>query len=72
MMTRNKNRNFQLHEFFEEKIFIEDAWCAVCETADIGLFGPNEYEVLDKKFTQGICPTCGAHILSEIVEKYLL
>ena len=43
MMTRNKNRNFQLHEFFEEKIFIEDAWCAVCETADIGLFGPNEY-----------------------------
>lgn len=72
MATRNKNRNFQLLEFFEEKLFIEDAWCEACETADIGLFGPNDYQVLGKKFIKGVCRNCGSKVFSEIIEKNVI
>ena len=72
MATRNKYRDFQLLEFFEEKLFIEDAWCEVCKTTDIGLFGPNDYQVLGKKFIKGVCRYCGSKVVSEVVEKNVI
>jgi len=72
MATRNKYRDFQLLEFFEKKQFVEAAWCEVCKTTDIGLFGPNDYQVLGKKFIKGVCRNCGSKVVSEIVEKNVI
>ena len=72
MTTKNKSRDFQLLEFFDKNLFIEDAWCAVCETADIGLFGPNDYQVMGKIFIKGVCRNCGLKVVSEIVEKNII
>ena len=64
-----QNYHFQLHDFIERKVFIENAWCEVCDEANLGLFGPAELEVYGNKFIHGYCRRCGTKIVSEIIEK---
>ncbi len=66
----NKNRCFQLH-VLQENLFVEEVWCEECKKSDFGIYGPYEYDVLGKKFIQGICRNCGAKIVSEITHKDL-
>ena len=64
------NYHFQLANFFEKKTFIDNPWCGACDAENnIGIFGPAEYEIEDRKFIKGFCRDCGAVIISELIDK---
>ena len=66
---KNKKRCFQLYDLLKENLFVEEVWCEKCKMSDFGIYGPHKYDVLDKKFIQGICRNCGAKVVSEVTHK---
>ncbi len=67
----SQNYQILLPDFFERKVFIENAWCNSCDEANVGIFGPDEFEVYGDKFIRGYCRKCGTKIVSEIIEKHI-
>jgi len=65
-----KNCHFQLYNFIAENTFIDNPWCGACNAENnIGIFGPAEYEIDDRRFIKGFCRDCGATIVSELIDK---
>ena len=65
------NQNYQIlhNNFFEQNIFIENAWCKSCDKFHVGIFGPEEFEVYGDKYIHAYCRNCGTKFVSEIIKK---
>ena len=66
-----QNYQILLPDFFERKVFIENAWCNSCDEANEGIFGPDECEFYGDKFIRGSYGKCGTKIVSEIIVKHI-
>ena len=65
-----KNCHFQLFDIISKKTFIDNPWCRVCNAENnIGILGPVEYEIYDRRFIKGFCRECGSIITTELIDK---
>ena len=74
-MAKNMNRfnyHFLLHDFIEQKVFLDSTWCDQCGEANLAVFNQTELEIGGSKFTLGYCRICNNKILSEIIEKNVM
>jgi hypothetical protein len=62
-------RNFNDRPVADQRWLLQHTWCETCQTADLGLRDPVEYEDLGRIFIKGKCVRCGSVVSSEIEER---
>ena len=72
LISKNIDRykyHFLLHDFIEQKVFLDNTWCDQCDEPNLAVFNQTELEIDGSRFTLGYCRICNNKILSEIIEK---
>lgn len=61
-------RDFYQRPLEEQRSFLQNTWCEVCQEMDLGLTDPKEYEEDGIVIIEGKCKKCGSLIITEVDE----
>jgi hypothetical protein len=54
---------------WEQEWFTQNTWCDACQSADLGLTEPVEYEEDGARYIEGQCRRCRGSVVSEIIHR---
>jgi RNase P subunit RPR2 len=68
IMENRMKRNFNDRSSVEQELLLKNTFCSKCNTADLGMHDPVEYEVSGKIYLEGKCNKCDEVVKSSVTE----